>query len=65
MTRAEIIAELRRSAVEDALPAIEMMQEAWDALDSLWNFGDRIASEDNAQYRMFVLFAAHALEDKC
>ncbi len=64
MTRAEIIAELRRSAIDDVHPAYQMSQEAWDALDSLWHHGDRIASEENTQYRTFVLIAAHALEDE-
>lgn len=64
MTKAEIIAELRRSAAEDGNCAMEMKQDAWDVVHSFWRTGDRLSNEGDAQYRMFVLLVAHALEDE-
>lgn len=63
MTKAEIIAVMRRSAVKDG-SATQMTKEVWAAVDSFWRAEDRWLREDDAHYPTFVLFCACALEDE-
>lgn len=65
MTKTEIIAELRRSAAEDADP--------WQGIDldvflkaADWLFDDEILRTKSDVYvGTFYLLIAHALEDEC
>lgn len=63
MTKTEIIAELRRSALEDKRPWMDMNDDAFDSTLCFWQIGDG-ASSTHAS-RMAILFVAHALEDEC
>ena len=64
MTKSEIIAELRRSAVEDAAPYYEVSDEALTAaldfsLNTQMRFICELTADDN---RTFFLLVAEALE---
>lgn len=61
MTKAEIIAELRRSAVEDENPAFDSHHDAWRAADKYWHDDDDCSL--GMKYRMWFLIVACALED--
>jgi len=63
MTKTEIIAELRRSAAEDADPWYDAGTLAfWSAM----NWYDAICVvSDREVDRLFFLILAHALEDEC
>lgn len=66
MTRAEIIAELRRSAREDADPVRDMRKVAfWAGVDYFTGkiFSVLVMQPDDA--RTFILLVACALEDEC
>lgn len=64
MTKAEIIAELRRSVVEDAL-AYDVSFEAFGEVLHMRRYGkEMIIDAEDAHWRTFYLFVAHALEDE-
>lgn len=66
MTKAEIIAELRRSAREDAHPWQEVSMRAFLATGNRWDFADFAGMDgyDFEQDGTFFLLVAHALEDE-
>ena len=61
MTKAEIIAELRRSAVEDEDPYMDCLHGAWIGAEKLRTFYD--VGEPEIE-RMFFLLVACALESE-
>lgn len=60
MKRAEIIAELRRSAVEDCDPWCDMAQSAHDAVYRFWHPVD-LVPPNTKQDRPFFLIIAEAM----
>ena len=65
MTRAEIIAELRRSAREDADPWYGARSVAFVAAAKMCQIGESMGTEQAMKLRTFFLFVACALEDEC
>jgi hypothetical protein len=64
MTRKLIIAELRRSAIEDQRPWIGCTQSAWNAACNAICFDEVISSHENEDVAMFFLIVAASLEDE-
>lgn len=65
MTKAEIIAELRRSAREDSSPYWDITNDAFDATMD-WRYRhESVANIDDGGRRTFFLLVACALEDEC
>ena len=63
MTKTEIIAELRRSAVEDAF-AYDVSFEAFgEVLHMRRYYKEMIIDAGDAHWRTFYLLVAHALEE--
>ena len=66
MTRAEIIAELRRSAREDADPWDGVdVERAWAELCARKIYGECMSDLKKNDCRTFFLLVACALEDEC
>lgn len=68
MTKAEIIAELRRSAMEDRNPWKSVSDAAWGEAFCVWTDHDEIIVRELSapnKCRTFYLLVAHALEDEC
>ena len=63
MTKAEIIAELRRSAEQDELPLNDMKYPAWTAYWYWTSSNEWFGCDEDRQLRTFLLLIAHALED--
>lgn len=65
MTRAEIIAELRRSATEDGDPWAGLDVLAFRALTTIWlNAGELMFRLGYVSQCTFFLLVAHAMEDE-
>ena len=66
MTRAEIIAELRRSAREDVDPYGEMFYLTWRHAIAWLSGKDEVNGDFvSEQFRLYCIFVACALEDEC
>ena len=61
MTRAEIAAELRRSACEDELPFSDLITEGIFAIALGWAEGEELL--DNDGWRTLFLLVAEAIND--
>ena len=64
MTKAEIIAELRRSAREDLSPLTEMAFVAWNTHCDWRRRGEWCWPGEDWEVRTFLLLVACALEDE-
>ena len=64
MTKAEIIAELRRSAAEDVAPWCSVAEPAFDEAYDFCDGSGSIFSMRDGDRRTFFLFVACALEDE-
>ena len=64
MTKTKIIAELRRSALEDKRPLGEMAFPAWSEQCDWRDRGEWFPPWEDQELRTFLLFVACAMEDK-
>ena len=64
MTKTKIIAELRRSALEDERPLFEMAFPAWSEQSDWRDRGEWFPFWEDRELRTYLLLVACALEDE-
>jgi hypothetical protein len=64
MNRALIIAELRRSAIEDQRPWVMCTQSAWNAACDVLDWNERLREHTNEDVAMFFLIVAESMEQE-